>query len=96
MNHVLGHVPYLGLQVTCQVTWVPTVTCSDGDYKVTCQFPRSRAVANVVRHSIPLLESLRLQRSNNGWFGRIRVSAMELSYEIDGFLHSRGGDPRVF
>ena len=53
-------------------------------------------VANVVRHSIPSLESLHLQRFDGGRFGFIRVLLVEKFDKVEGMFHSRGRDPFVF
>jgi len=78
--------------VTCdtrerKVTWFPTVTCYP---MVTC------GVANIVHHSIPSLGSLHLQRSSNGWLGRIRVVSVELFYKVSSVLHTGGRYPLIF
>ena len=53
-------------------------------------------VANIVRHSIPSLESLRLQRLDSGQFGFVRVLLVENFDKVEGMFHSGGRDPFVF
>ena len=53
-------------------------------------------VANIVRHSIPSLESLRLQRFDSGQFGFVRVLLVEKFDKVEGMFHFGGRDPFVF
>ena len=53
-------------------------------------------VANIVRHSFPSLELLRLQRFDSGWFGFVRVLLVEKIDKVEGMFHSGGRDPFIF
>ena len=53
-------------------------------------------VANIVRHSIPSLESLHPQQFDSGRFGFVRVLLVEKFDKVKGMLHSGGRDPFVF
>ena len=53
-------------------------------------------VANIVRHSIPSLESLRLQQFDGGRFGFVRVLLVEKFDKVEGMFYSGGRDPFVF
>ena len=52
-------------------------------------------VANIVRHSIPSLDLLHLQRLN-GWFGRVRVESAEVFDQVRCVFHFGGRNPCVF
>ena len=53
-------------------------------------------VANIVRHSIPSLELLRLQRFDSGWPGFIRVLLVKKFDKVKSVFHSGGRDPFIF
>src|SRR5712671_3355994 len=63
---------------------------------ITCVLTITCASDEQVRHSIPSLGSLRLQRTIVRWLGCIGVSEVEFLDKFRCVFHSGGGYPRIF